>query len=588
MTEPTALPGNLIHERVDDIVLLLGIMEQLGVPELLDAAIGTHGLHQGLSNGILAVVWIAYILSEGDHRKSTVQDWVDRHRRTLERFFDRPFRPVELNDDRLGILLRRLSDTEAWDAFESVLWQATMTVVEIEAVRLDSTTTYGYHTPTEDGVMQLGYSKDHRPDRPQLKLMAAAAQPSGHWLAADVVPGQTADDGLYLPIAARVREMTGRRGLLYIGDSKMAAGAIRADFVGHGDDYLCPLPRTGRTAQELDGWIDAIVEGEQPAELVVSEKGLIAAGYEFERRLTARVPFLAIQPEIEWTERVLVIRSLAQAQRQAQALDERLAQANDALRRLTPSVGKGRRQIRDEATLQGEIARVLERHQVTGLLSVAWEREEATTARYVGSGRPSPERPTQSETQVRYQITDVSVKGDARDRQRSRLGWQALVTSTPKERLSLTAAVIGYRQVDPIEGGFHLLKDRPLGIHPLYVQRDDQIVGLTRLLTLALRLLTLIQTQVRRGLAETGDGLAGLHPEAPRKTTERPTARRLLQAFERAEIALMGAEIAGQTVWQITPIPAHLVPIFGFLGLPSTLYQRLLRNPSFPSSVLRE
>ncbi len=45
-----------------------------------------------------------------------------------------------------------------------------------------------------------------------------------------------------------------------------------------------------------------------------------------------------------------------------------------------------------------------------------------------------------------------------------------------------------------MENTFHLLKDRPLGISPLYVRNDDQITGLTRLLTLALRILTLIQT----------------------------------------------------------------------------------------------
>ena len=34
-------------------------------------------------------------------------------------------------------------------------------------------------------LMQHGYSKDHRPDLPQLKLMAAA-EPSGHLIASDV------------------------------------------------------------------------------------------------------------------------------------------------------------------------------------------------------------------------------------------------------------------------------------------------------------------------------------------------------------------------------------------------------------------
>ena len=44
--------------------------------------------------------------------------------------------------------------------------------------------------------MQRGHSKDHRGDLPQLKIMAAVAQPCGPLIASDVVPGQSADDPL--------------------------------------------------------------------------------------------------------------------------------------------------------------------------------------------------------------------------------------------------------------------------------------------------------------------------------------------------------------------------------------------------------
>jgi hypothetical protein len=58
----------LTHERVDDLPLLFGLEQQLGLPDLLDRHLGSHGLHQGVSNGILATIWMAFIASEGDHR----------------------------------------------------------------------------------------------------------------------------------------------------------------------------------------------------------------------------------------------------------------------------------------------------------------------------------------------------------------------------------------------------------------------------------------------------------------------------------------------------------------------------------------
>ena len=57
----------LQHERVDDIPLLLGLVQQLQLPSLLENHLGSHHLHQGLSNGSLAATWIAYILSEANH-----------------------------------------------------------------------------------------------------------------------------------------------------------------------------------------------------------------------------------------------------------------------------------------------------------------------------------------------------------------------------------------------------------------------------------------------------------------------------------------------------------------------------------------
>jgi transposase len=81
------------QERIDDVPLLLGIMQRMKIAEILDKHLGQHHLHEGLSNGNLAVGWLAYILSESDHRKSAVQMWANRIPHTLEAFFAVSLRP---------------------------------------------------------------------------------------------------------------------------------------------------------------------------------------------------------------------------------------------------------------------------------------------------------------------------------------------------------------------------------------------------------------------------------------------------------------------------------------------------------------
>ena len=256
-----------------------------------------HPLHQGLSNGWLITVWIAYILSHADHRKSPVQAWAQELHHTLETLIGQPIRPVEFSDDRLTLVLKRLDAPAAWESLEADLWHTHCDVyaLPVERVRLDATTSCGYHTVTDDGLMQLGHSKDHRPDLAQFKLMAAVAEPTGLFLAGDVHPGNAADDPLYLPLYRRVRTLLGQTGLLYAGDCKMAALETRAEIAANRDFYLTRLPLTGTVPAQFAAWVEAAIVGDQAAKLIEIHRGegeereLLGRGYEFERPQAAVV-----------------------------------------------------------------------------------------------------------------------------------------------------------------------------------------------------------------------------------------------------------------------------------------------------------
>lgn len=562
------------YERVDDIPLLLGLMSRLRLPEIVDQELGHHGNHQGLSKGQLAMVWIAYILSEGDHRKSYVREWVRTRKEMLEGLLCQSIREEDFSDDRLGIVLKWLSEADSWAAIETRLWSRTMAVYELPlaGVRMDGTTSYGYHSDNE-GVMQFGHSKDHRPDLRQLKLMAAAAQPTGQLMGCDVRAGQCADDPLYRPLIERVREMVGRRGLLYSGDSKMAALETRAELVRGEDFYLTPLPLTGKTKALFEGLVSEVVEGEQSVTLLCEEKKLLGYGYEIERELS----YPPTKEELEWSERVLVIRSLSSAYRQSNHLDSRLVKAEQALRELTPDPGRGRSQYQDEASLQTAVQEVLNRYKVTDLLQVIWKREETVTERYIGPGRPGPKRPKRIERQIRYVITAVKRDETAIAAQQARFGWKLYATNLPESH-TITDCIIHYRGGYCLERGFHLLKDVPLGLSPLYVRTDDQIIGLTHLLTLALRILTLLETQVRHHLAQHKQELSGLYPGQPNRSTDKPTGKRLLQAISRAEITLARIQIGNQVLVHLSPLPDLLLTILAYLGLSASTYTRLTQN----------
>ena len=55
----------IITERVDDVALLIGQMVKMGLVEVLDRHLPRHWKQRRVSWGWTAVIWLAYILTEG-------------------------------------------------------------------------------------------------------------------------------------------------------------------------------------------------------------------------------------------------------------------------------------------------------------------------------------------------------------------------------------------------------------------------------------------------------------------------------------------------------------------------------------------
>jgi transposase len=329
--------------------------------------------------------------------------------------------------------------------------------------------------------------------------------------------------------------------------------------------------------RELGSWVQAALSGEQPLtdiNLPAAEEGdaPLAVGYEVPRPCTADVEGQVLT----WTERVLVVHSAAYAEMQHRGLEGRLARATAKLQALTPPRGRGKRQMQDEMALTLAAEAILHAHKVQGLLTYTYERQVERQVKYVGRGRGGAARPQQVVERVRYQITAVTPNDATISALRETFGWRAYVTDVPAEELSLEAAVLTYRAEWRIERDYHRLKSAPLSIAPLFVKRDDQVKGMVHLLSIAIRLLTVIEFVVRRGLQRAQRALVGLHPENPKKATATPTTERLLRAF--GSMTLTVIHVPNQVLRHVTPLTSLQLDILNLLGLSPDIYQSLASN----------
>ena len=566
----------IITERVDDVALLIGQMVKMGLPEILDRHIPRHWTQRGLSWGWTAVIWLAYILTEGDHRKVSVETYLKGMHHTLSDLTAQVIEPLDFSDDRLSHLLQHLSNKAYWHQIERDLNARSIEVHTLpqDTIRCDATTVSGDHEVTAGGLVQFGHSKDD-PTRPQIKVMMGSLDPLGMPLATDVLSGERADDGLYLPIIERMRIGLPKTGLLFVGDCKMSALDTRAYLARHQDWYLAPLPLTGATAEAMDAWITVGVTKREAGAFTrivrTNDRGqevLAAEGYECERTCSAP------GSDMEWRERVLVVRSPMHATQQAAGLETRLRHAETQLTALTPPRGRGKRQITDEATLVAAIALVLQESRVAGLLHVAWEKQVEQTTQYVGRGRGSVRREKRVIQKTRYHITHIARQADTIAALSQRFGWKAFVTNAGQKRLSLQEAVLCYRHEYRVERIFNRLKSR-VHIAPLFVKLNEQIEGLTYLLTLGVRVLTVTEFVLRRSLEQAQASLPGLHPENKQKVTDKPTAERILKAFSDVSLTIIKTAAGEDILRRLTPLSELQEDILQRLGLGVTLYRQL-------------
>jgi transposase len=161
-----------------------------------------------------------------------------------------------------------------------------------------------------------------------------------------------------------------------------------------------------------------------------------------------------------------------------------------------------------------------------------------------------------------------------------RLGWRVYGTHQPLASLSLAPAVLASRSAYQVERSFGRLTGRPLSLTPMYVQRDDHATGLIRLLSIAVRVLTLLELVGRRQWAAEGATLAGLYAGNPQRETNRPTAERLLEAFQDLTLIIMqGAQQSDRHVTALSPLQQRILELLGFS---SGLYTRLCTMSSEP------
>lgn len=217
---------------------------------------------------------------------------------------------------------------------------------------------------------------------------------------------------------------------------------------------------------------------------------------------------------------------------------------------------------------------LLQQYAVVGLLTVQYH--EQVQERRVRKYRERP-----AETRQERQVS-VSVEPDTEAIAATirRVGWRVYGTNCPVEELTLEQAVLAYRAEYLVERNFGRLEGKPLSLTPMYLANDERATGLIRLLSIGLRVLTLLEHCARERLNEQGEKLSRVYAGNPTRATERPTAEMILRCFQ--DIFLTFVTVGEQTYQHLTPLSELQHKLLARLDFSSEIYTRLTAYSANP------
>jgi hypothetical protein len=293
-------------------------------------------------------------------------------------------------------------------------------------------------------LARFGYSRDGRPDRPQIVfgLLCAA---DGCPVAVEVFDGDTSDPKTLAVQISKLKKRFGLKRVVLVGDRGMITSArIEEELKPAGLDWITALRAPA---------IQALAADDGPLQLSL-----------FDDRDMAEIS----SPDFPG-ERLVVCRNPALATERARKREDLLAASEKDLAKVQAATTRARNPLRGAAEIALKAGAVLGRRKV---------------AKHF--------RLTITEETLGFVRNDAAIAREA-----TLDGFYVLRTSVPAEALDASATVLAYKSLAHVERAFRSLKSIDLDIRPVH----HRLAGRVRAHVFLCMLAYYVQWQMRRKLA---------------------------------------------------------------------------------------
>lgn len=490
-----------------------GILNRLGVVQAIDQAL-KYQPEIAASYGTLAQAVIVNRMSLDPQPLYLLPGWVAEH--GIDYLLG--IQAAWLDDDRLGAMLEGLADhqVEIWSA---IIGKAVQDFrLELEWLHSDTTSVY-FEGAYEDEqgepkceknapVLVKGYNKDGRPQNVQFVLSLVTSKRVPLWYRP--WDGNQSDDGVYLADMSALRKMGWMpANVVLIGDRKLCNHDTMLAFCHTKQFFLAAHPWTDTAkAVWLRTWRE-LREGKRDwtaAEYVSRNEAHKPAEKRTQYRVCEVEQMLSdAQAGQTYSLRWVFSWSSRKAEQDADKRRKTLEAGEQALQRIAKLLGKYDYTCR--AVIQNRIEQALGKAKAKSYFQytlTGTDEDQAWELRWARQ-------------------TNVLTQAECFD------GVMLLCTNVPAERLAAGDVMVKYKSQINVEQTIDFIKS-PVQIRPMWLHSPRRLAGLTLLIMIAVLVAALLEYQVRRHIAQTGELVRGLMPE--NRDNPYPTAKKLLRAFQ--------------------------------------------------------
>jgi transposase len=366
--------------------------------------------------------------------------------------------------------------------------------------------------------LKHGFNKDHRPDCKQIVFGLNITADGNVPLSFELFDGNRTDDTTHIPNWNALREFLGESDFIYIADCKLCSQKNLDHIHEHGGIFITIVPKNRFEVKQFYEFLKTTpIDWQYAYETPNSRKKSETVIYKTYEGVPSKNGY-----------RVIWVHSSAKEQQDKGRRENKIAKADSQLTELCPRLNQYN--LKTKGQIEAAIKKATK--GASGLFQIQLIEDKQIVQRQVGPGKPGPNTQYKEEENISYRL-EWELDHEAINDLATRDGIFPLISNAQIEAAEVLKA---YKNQPYLEKRMYTSKSI-LKIAPVFLKKPNRIEAITFLYFIALMIVSLMERNIRKNMAEEEVEKLPILPS--RMNTKTPTWNNLKYFFENVHLNLV-------------------------------------------------